>query len=236
MSCPFAHDAGAYVLGALSPAERLEFEQHLPGCPACAKAVRELAGIPGLLGRIDPAVLEHPTVDEPVPATLLPALTREVRRTHRRRVLVTAGVVAAAAVASVTMAITGLDGGDRSPITNAQPNRSASASPAATEIMSPVGHAPVSASLGFESVAWGTRISLVCTYAPSPQQYHQMPHTVTYALFVRTRRGGVEQVGTWRSQEGRTMRLTAATAASRQQITSVEVRTVEGRTVLRLAG
>ena len=32
MSCPFAHDDAAYVLGALSPGERLEFERHLAGC------------------------------------------------------------------------------------------------------------------------------------------------------------------------------------------------------------
>ena len=31
MTCRFAHLDGAYVLGSLSPAERLEFETHLPG-------------------------------------------------------------------------------------------------------------------------------------------------------------------------------------------------------------
>ena len=53
MSCPFAHDDAAYVLGALSPAERLEFERHLGRCDDCTRAVRELAGLPGLLGRVD---------------------------------------------------------------------------------------------------------------------------------------------------------------------------------------
>ena len=37
MSCEFAHQDGAYVLGALSPAERREFEQHLAGCDECAR-------------------------------------------------------------------------------------------------------------------------------------------------------------------------------------------------------
>ena len=32
MSCELAHDAGAYVLGALSPAERSAFQAHLAGC------------------------------------------------------------------------------------------------------------------------------------------------------------------------------------------------------------
>ena len=89
MSCPFAHDDGAYVLGALSPAERLEFERHLPGCDECTRSVRELAGLPGLLGRVDASDLEDHLVDEPVPETLLPALAREVRRTRFRRSIAT---------------------------------------------------------------------------------------------------------------------------------------------------
>ncbi|MGH3348437.1 MAG: anti-sigma factor family protein, partial [Nocardioides sp.] len=35
MTCEFAHDDGAYVLGALSPAERVAFKQHLAGCAEC---------------------------------------------------------------------------------------------------------------------------------------------------------------------------------------------------------
>ena len=44
----------AYVLGALSPAERREFEEHLAGCPGCQAAVSELAGLPGLLAQVSP--------------------------------------------------------------------------------------------------------------------------------------------------------------------------------------
>lgn len=233
MTCDFADSDGAYVLGALTPAERLAFEQHLAGCQDCARAVRELAGLPGLLSRVEPAVLEHPPAEDPVPATLLAALTQEVRRTQRQRLLVTAGAVAAAVVAVATLAISGLHGGDLAPTPKAVPTRSVSA-PTASEIMLPVGRAPVSGSLAFEPVAWGTRLSLVCTYAPGPEHYG-LPHAMTYALFVRTRDGGTEQVGTWRSLRGRTMRLTAATAASREEISSVEVRTTDGRTMLKLA-
>ena len=41
----------AYVLGALSDADRHEFEGHLSSCPACQGAVGELAGMPGLLAQ-----------------------------------------------------------------------------------------------------------------------------------------------------------------------------------------
>ncbi|HEV7624101.1 MAG TPA: zf-HC2 domain-containing protein, partial [Amnibacterium sp.] len=44
---------GAYVLGALSSGERLEFEAHLEQCDDCAGRVGELAGMPGVLARLD---------------------------------------------------------------------------------------------------------------------------------------------------------------------------------------
>ena len=42
----------AYVLGALSSADRREFEDHLATCPPCRDALAELAGMPGLLGAV----------------------------------------------------------------------------------------------------------------------------------------------------------------------------------------
>ena len=51
----FAQWDAAYVLGALSPAERREFEEHLASCPACQAAVSELVAIPGLLAQVSPA-------------------------------------------------------------------------------------------------------------------------------------------------------------------------------------
>ena len=99
--------------------------------------------------------------------------------------------------------------------------------------MAPLGGAPVRATVALDSVAWGTRLDLACTYAPRPGQY-ELPAVATYVLVVRTRDGSTEQVGTWRSVSGRTMRLTAATSASPAQIASVEVRTTSGRRVLQL--
>jgi hypothetical protein len=99
--------------------------------------------------------------------------------------------------------------------------------------MVPVGGAPVRASVALASVTWGTRLDLTCTYAPTHEGYH-LPRRVTYALVVRTRDGRTEQVGTWSSLQGRTMRLTAATSAAVRDIASVEVRTTDGRPVLEL--
>ncbi|MDT5318691.1 MAG: hypothetical protein QOD88_1213, partial [Mycobacterium sp.] len=43
----------AYVLGALSDADRLEFEAHLVGCISCREGVTELTAVSRLLSRLD---------------------------------------------------------------------------------------------------------------------------------------------------------------------------------------
>jgi hypothetical protein len=109
---------------------------------------------------------------------------------------------------------------------------SAAPTPGPGTAMEPVGgDVPVRASLTLEDVTWGTRIGLLCTYDPETVEY-EPPAEVTYLLVVRTRDGGTEQVGTWRSVGGRTMRLEAGTATRQQDIASVEVRTTDGRVVL----
>ena len=105
MSCEYAEQDGAYVLGALPAAERLAYEQHLTTCDECSRAVRQLAGLPGLLSRVDTTVLDDVPADEPVPDFLLPNLVREVRRTRRRRFLLVAGAAAAAVVAVLALAL-----------------------------------------------------------------------------------------------------------------------------------
>src|SRR5215510_7100522 len=111
--CPYELWDGAYVLGSLSPAERREFEAHLDGCRECSRAVRDLAGLPGLLGRIGPEIFEE-SEPEPVPETLLPRLSRAVRRQQQRRTWLTAGIAAAAAVVVTTGGVLALDQGNRS--------------------------------------------------------------------------------------------------------------------------
>jgi Putative zinc-finger len=228
MSCRFAHDDGAYVLGALSPTERLAFERHLPGCEECTRSVRRLAGLPGLLGRVDAAVLEDPEPDEPLPDTLLPFLVERVTRRRRRRTAVAVGLAAAAAVIAVAVPVVveQLEDEPRSVAPQSQAE--------AALTMEPVGDVPVRASIAMEEVTWGTRLDLTCTYDPGSVEY-ELPPEADYELFVSTRRGQTEQVGSWRSVGGRTMQLTAATATSRRDIASVQVRTRDGRVVLELA-
>lgn len=101
--------------------------------------------------------------------------------------------------------------------------------------MQPLGAVPVRAGLALESVSWGTRIEMTCTYVSGGGEYDPAPEAV-YVLVVLTRDGRAEPVGTWRAKPGTTTRLSAATAADVDDISSVEVQTEAGRPVLRLAG
>lgn len=57
----------AYLLGALSPVERREFEEHLAGCADCRAEVAEIAGMPGLLAQLPPEDVVGIVVPSTVP-------------------------------------------------------------------------------------------------------------------------------------------------------------------------
>jgi Putative zinc-finger len=227
MTCAYATWDGAYVLGSLSSADRREFESHLTGCAECSRAVRDLAGLPGLLGRLDPEVFDEGE-PEPVPDTLLPRLVDAMHRGQRRRTWFTAGLAAAAAVA-VTV------GGGALVLQHEQANTPLATSPtsvvtASAQPMTPVGTDPMTASVSLTSVLWGTRLDLTCTY-PEDGWAHE---SSAYALVVHTVDGGTEQVATWRGLPGRTMHLTAATATRSADIRSVEITSLDGTPALQL--
>ena len=161
MSCAFEHDDGAYVLGALSPADRRAFEAHLSSCDRCQRSVRELAGLPGLLSRVDADVLESPGLDDDVPAGLLPALLRDVRRQRRRRTWLTVGAAAAAAARGRHRIVRAgraerLRRRTARATPSATPSATTGAPAAATD--GTRGRLGVRATLGLTSVAWGTKL------------------------------------------------------------------------------
>jgi predicted anti-sigma-YlaC factor YlaD len=100
---------GAYVLGALDPADRSRVDAHLAGCPDCRDELASFAALPGLLGRVSRAEVESEPAD-PGPQLLerlLRAAAAERRHDRRRRILtsVAAGVIVLAAV-GVTVGVT----------------------------------------------------------------------------------------------------------------------------------
>lgn len=232
----YAHLDAAYVLGALPPQERRDFERHLEGCDACSRAVREVAGLPGLLSRLDAEEVAGLDDREPMPASLLPELLTEVRRHGRRRRLVlvaTSGMAAAALV--VTGLVLGVAGRPAAtvagpPASSPAATSSSTARPALARPMTPLGQYLLAADLRVRGVAWGTRLSVTCRYLTDPPKDLG---PLDYALVVRTRGGGEEQVGSWRGVPGKEITFAAATRSRPQDITGVEVRTMSGHPLLR---
>lgn len=93
---------GAYVLGALDPADRSRVDAHLAGCPECRDELASFAALPGLLGRVSRAEVEGEPID-PGPQLLerlLGAAAAERRHDRRRGLLTTvaAGIIVLAAI------------------------------------------------------------------------------------------------------------------------------------------
>jgi hypothetical protein len=222
----FALYDAAYVLGALSPADRRDFEEHLQTCPACASSVGELAGLPGLMSKVS---IEQLTAEpEPIPETLLPRLARAARRERlQRRALVGAAAAAAACLITVgAVGITRPDSPARPPVTASTPSGSPDLA------MSAVGRSPVTASARLVDMAWGTRIDLTCSYS---SQGVYPAGGAPYAMVVIDRHGVAQQVATWKALPDRPLTVMGTSSQARKDIATVEIRTLKGRTILRLS-
>ncbi len=226
MSCTYAHEDGAYVLGALDPAERNEFERHLSGCAECTRNVQQLAGLPGLLSRVSPEVLEGDRVEETAPVTLLPSVIESVRRARRvRRWQVVGGAVAASlALVAGTVAVAQVL--DHDPTPPATPP----AQVLDNEALTPVRATHMQAAVDLQKVAWGTRVVLTCSYGEAAG----WTRPTEYWLVLRSAGGRTQQVASWNALPGTSMTVLGSTATERADITSVEVRDAKGRPVLRL--
>lgn len=222
----YAEWDSAYVLGALSPAERREFEEHLESCEPCRRSVAELAPIPGLLARLS-ADRAEALLDEPVAAAaaprpeLLDAVRREGRRRRIRRTRLRVGVAAAAVVVVLTAIL--------APLALMRPT--ADAETVAFEAVSDV---PVTATAVLTPVGWGTRIDLDCSYEAtgSADAADASSGGWPYVLVVVERDGSRSEVSSWRAMPGATARLEAGTAVALEDIASLEIRTVAGGDVL----
>ncbi|WP_089154539.1 anti-sigma factor family protein [Micromonospora sp. NBS 11-29] len=211
--CEFAHDDGAYVLGALAPADRVAYERHLAGCARCREAVAEIAVLPGLLGRLDPAGLEQflevgPETNR-VPA-LLDAARQRRRRDRsrsRRRYALTALAAALAVLAGVGVAVV------RSPVEPAT-------RPVALTSMRPVaGSAPVHAEVGLTETPWGTEVTMHCGY--DRRAGHREAYT--FRLVAHGPDGATEQVGSWLAAPGDDLRFSGVTRFTRGELVRLEL-------------
>ncbi len=230
--CPLAHSDAAYVLGALSPADRLAYERHLSGCESCRRSVATLAGLPGLLGRVPREQVEAPLPFEPLPETVLPALVTRVRREQRRRtLLVTLG--AAAAVAVVALGATALQAArDDGQVPQVTPTSASDDGTAARPMQVLVDYG-VTADVSLAEVKWGTKVSWICRYA-DPGGDYTGGHAYRYNLVAFTRAGETEPIASWWAKPGETYPDSNIIAVNLDDISKIELQNDHDKPILRL--
>jgi len=214
----YAEWDGAYLLGALSAAEREEFERHLAVCAECTAAIAGLTSVPGLLSRVDDHDAAALLADAPgpeVPAGFerrLLAAARQESRPWWRRTSVRIGVAVAAAVAVVAAVVVplALDRDD----------------PATTVTLAQAVPSPLTAEVSLRTTDWGTRIDMVCSYAAGEGG------TWAYGLYVVDADGRAHEVATWHAGPGTEVRTSGSTDLDIDQLRGVQVRAADGKTVL----
>ena len=223
---------GAYMLGALSPGDRRDYERHLNDCVACSQAVAHLVGLPGLLAQVPldqalqldlstEASTERPTetrADAAHSATRLPRLVQAARASVRRARLLAAGAVLAAAAIAASAALV-------VPGWLEQPGASVT-EPAVD--MAAVVPSPLTASFRLTGEDWGTRIDATCSYATSDNDFGPQ----AYALFVTDRDGHDTLVASWIAGPGSTITATGTTSVAENDIASVDIRWMPDERVL----
>jgi Putative zinc-finger len=236
----FAQWDAAYVLGALSPAERREFEEHLASCPSCQTAVSELAALPGLLSQLPPddaailsladetvaesaetpALSGVPTdaIEQGPPPSLLPKMIKKVRTRRRRMVAAIAGIAAA-----VVLVIGGLAvGAGLLPLGRDDPQRVA---------FTPVVPSAMIAVADVIPGQDGTEIKVECQYGevnePTPGAGHE-----TYSIFVVDRSGNASEIKKWPAAPNKLMRPSGTTPLRVSQIADLEIRQTDTDEVL----
>jgi hypothetical protein len=217
---------GVLVLGALDPAERGQVEAHVAACARCRDSLAELAPLPGLLNRLDPAQAEAGLPAPPV-ALLDRALadTRpQHRTTARRRWWVTAAVAAAAVVLAGT-AVLATRGQEPGPPV-ATPS-STSTGPLADTVLwdGTSTDGAIRASVVLTSQTSGSRLLMTLTGVRSGQRCD---------LVIWSDDGTREVPASWQATYEGAATVTGSTTVTPQRIRRMIVATPEGDTLLRL--
>jgi len=224
---PYRTWDGAYVLGALSGAERLEYEEHLADCPQCRAAVAELSGMPGLLGLLDldaVRALDDEEPDPPLRPQVRDAVLATVRRRRLRSRWVNTAVVglaaAALAVGLLIAARPGIVGLGQTAETRTTAQMSE---------MAKMSQTPINASIALTAFGWGTRIDMVCSYG---QWGRPDAEPTDLGMVVVGRDGSRSQIATWLGMPGATALPSGTTPMPRGDIAAVQMVSVSDGKVL----
>ena len=213
MTCPHTLSLGAYVLGAVSAAEREAIDRHLDECAACRAELVGLAPLPGLLSRVSADDVDgEPAPDAPPPE--LPSRPRRRRPAFRHRWVL---AIASACLLVLAVAAGGLFlPGSRHPETSA-----------ATVVL-----AGTDATTGVRATArattqpWGSGVSLRLLYV-QPRAHCR--------LVVNARDGAKEVAGSWVANSSLDdTAIPGASSLRLNDIASMDVYTSTGKRLVHL--
>lgn len=217
--CPRVGDAGSYLLGAMSPADRADYAEHLDGCDVCLHEVGRLAGLPGLLAHAPADAGRDAPPDAQPPPDLLPGAVAAIRRYRaRRRLTGAASVVVLAGIVLGAGVLFGRTAGTPAPTAVALPVR-----------MQPVTTEPVTAQVGFDAKSWGTAINVRCRLdgggADAPD---------VFVLVAVAENGSAQELARWQAKPGEDANIATATDLLPDQLRTLEIKAdPSGSTVLR---
>lgn len=200
---------GAYVLGGLDAHDRRRIEEHLPRCQQCTTELSRFAAVPGLLQLAPPS--EPPaTPEDSLPRLIAAARTRRATRQRRRWLL---------AAAAVVLALTGVTGGV------VLAGRDTGPAPTAVVMSTPAGESRTVGEAVLDPRSWGTEVRLELNYVPRGEQ--------PYSAWAVDKNGREEQAASWMTPPGGRCSVTGATSIRREELDRVEIRSADGRTLLR---
>jgi anti-sigma factor RsiW len=213
---------GVYVLGAIEPSERSVVDEHLSHCRRCRDELASMAGLPALLGRVTEEQIAQ--VSEP-PEELLSSILaaaagrkNAARRTQRVWLMLAAAAVLILIGGGTLLGAT-LRGSPASHPTPIAAGQIVSASDAATHV---AGRADV------WPEDWGTGMTFSLTGLRPGDQCQ---------LIAIAKNGRRDVAASWQvayDGYGKDPQFAGSTMIPRDQLASLEVRTLDGRTLLTL--
>ncbi|MBW3664101.1 MAG: zf-HC2 domain-containing protein [Actinobacteria bacterium] len=202
-------ELGAYVLGALEPAERRAVERHLDSCASCRDEVSKLSILPSLLDRLDPeeASADFDEVRRGL-SLLLQRSTSAERRRLRRQVTIWRVATVAASVVALLVGVVAW-----------QPWRE----PPDRIVVEIVPMADRASTVGGTVAAyaweWGTTVEI---------RVEELPPAPGYAVWAISEDGHRERAGTWGPTSDGAAWVRGASAIQRAQLARVEITDTEG--------